>query len=298
MDPSEKIYSPLTGSICELAEVIPKKKIIDGYKQFSDYDVSVYFEKTENICIHKCPDSGYRFFWPFDIAADEKFYDFFQQFEWYYVKDRWEIAETKKILKAGMKLLDVGCGEGIALHAFSASAYECDGIEINGHARKKALEKGLRVVNERIEDFSKNNAGIYDVVYSFQVLEHIAADVKQFVQACVDCVKPGGFLIFSVPNNDGFAPRNTLLNYPPHHMGLWNNASLSYLAKIFRLEEYKTLYSPLLKEQLADFRIYAANEIGRKAAGIRSLSRFPFLFRFFFSQRTKAYTIMKIFRKI
>jgi SAM-dependent methyltransferase len=135
------------------------------------------------------------------------------------------------------------------------------------------------------------------VVYSFHVLEHLTDNIISFIENCLKCLKPGGKFIISVPNNEGFSPKYSVLNYPPHHMGLWGNTSLNYLTKLFPIEEVKTLYSPLTADQIPDFNIYAAKEIGKKPFLIRSLSRFPFTYRYFFNENKRAYTIMKVFRK-
>ncbi|MGB0167300.1 MAG: class I SAM-dependent methyltransferase, partial [Luteibaculum sp.] len=77
----------------------------------------------------------------------------------------------------------------------------------------------------------------YDVLCSFQVLEHIP-EVDSFLRAKIEALKPGGTLLICVPNNDSFISKDSLnvLNMPPHHMGLWNESSLKYLAKKYDLE--------------------------------------------------------------
>jgi 2-polyprenyl-3-methyl-5-hydroxy-6-metoxy-1,4-benzoquinol methylase len=93
-----------------------------------------------------------------------------------------------------------------------------------------------QIVNQYVQDYAKEHRDEFDLVCSFQVLEHIA-DVNSFIESKVACLKKGGKLIISVPNNDSFIKKNfAALNMPPHHMGLWTKESLIYLTKIFPLE--------------------------------------------------------------
>ncbi len=58
----------------------------------------------------------------------------------------------------------------------------------------------------------------------------------------------GGKMILSVPNNDAFMFKCDdiqTLNRPPHHVGLWNTASLISLTKIFNLRLDGTEFEPL-----------------------------------------------------
>jgi SAM-dependent methyltransferase len=50
-------------------------------------------------------------------------------------------------------------------------------------------------------------------------------------------LKPGGLLIYGVPNDDGFLRfADAPLNGPPHHMGLWTRRSLSALTSLFPID--------------------------------------------------------------
>jgi hypothetical protein len=61
-------------------------------------------------------------------------------------------------------------------------------------------------------------------------------------------LKPGGKLLIGVPDNSDratkslFVAQENILNMPPHHQGLWDIVSLSYLTHVFplKLESLKT----------------------------------------------------------
>src|SRR3546814_18713183 len=99
--------------------------------------------------------------------------------------------------------------------------------------------KGANLIEESVEIHRKSHLGYYDVVCSYQVLEHIA-DVEGVINAMVDCLKPGGLMIVSVPNNNSFIRKVTLpariLNLQPHHMGLWDEYYLRTMEEFFSVK--------------------------------------------------------------
>ena len=111
------------------------------------------------------------------------------------------------------------------------------GLEFNTSSLKKLNDKGIAHSNLPLQKFALQNKEKYSVICSFQVLEHIS-EVKSFLESKIDCLKPSGMLIISVPNNDSFIKydKEDILNMPPHHMGLWNEKSLRSIASIFNLK--------------------------------------------------------------
>jgi 2-polyprenyl-3-methyl-5-hydroxy-6-metoxy-1,4-benzoquinol methylase len=145
-----------------------------------------------------------------------------------------------------MKVLEIGCGPGdFLLRIKERIGAQCVGIELNNKAIDEANEKGLTVFHESIKQHARVNKEVYDVVCSFQVLEHIS-NVNEFLEAQISCLRTGGTLIISVPNNDSWLKRGyNILNMPPHHMGLWNKKSLKNLAKLFNLKIDRVAFEPL-----------------------------------------------------
>jgi 2-polyprenyl-3-methyl-5-hydroxy-6-metoxy-1,4-benzoquinol methylase len=92
-------------------------------------------------------------------------------------------------------------------------------LEFNDEGIKKAKSAGLNVIKESIEVHAVENEAKYDVVTSFQVLEHIG-DSRNFIEASLKGVKPGGKLVISVPSYDSLVSvqLNNTLNLPPHHI--------------------------------------------------------------------------------
>jgi 2-polyprenyl-3-methyl-5-hydroxy-6-metoxy-1,4-benzoquinol methylase len=152
--------------------------------------------------------------------------------------NKWEHEAVAKRIPRGASVLDIGCGRGAFLAKVKQHRSDkVTGIELNKSAAKFARERGISVVETLIGDHAKQNSGAYDVVTAFQVLEHIA-DPMPFLRDCISAVKVGGLLILAVPNNAAFLrfDRNTILNQPPHHVGLWTPRSLAALADLLPIE--------------------------------------------------------------
>lgn len=241
------IKSPLTGKSNTIFENnILCSNLIENYSKTFNIDISRFFQSYESIQIYRCLETGYRFFYPFNIDGDGKFYEHLQQFDWYYMPWKWEHNVTKKLLSGNEKILEVGSGGLGFVDNLQKSGFDITGLELNKQSIIKAFEQGLKILNETVQEHAKNNFGKYDLVCSYQVLEHIT-EVYSFIEAQVDCLKRGGKLIISVPNNDSFIKltKGGLLNFPPHHMGLWNKKSLISIVNLFDLKVDKILYEPL-----------------------------------------------------
>lgn len=243
------IKSPvnLSGSTT-LVETVPVKLIIDGYRSLLDMDVSHYFTGLNEISIYRCNDTGFRFYYPETIFGDAAFYAALQQKDFYYNQWIWEHNKALEQIPSGSKVLEVGCGIGSFIGKLQQQGFDCTGLELNQAAVEVCKQKGLTVYNELLETHINQHSGSYDVVCSFQVLEHVY-DVHSFITCCLQCLKPGGKLILAVPNNNPWYYRHDkyhLMNLPPHHSGLWNKEAFSKLPAYFPIKVKSIQFEPLL----------------------------------------------------
>lgn len=220
-------------------------EIVESYNRDFGLNVKKYFSNLDKIEIYKCNDTGYRFYYPFTIPGDSDFYIHFQKFAWYYMPWKWEHKTCADYIKPEHNILEVGCGEGAFLKKIkSQTGANCVGLELNESCVLNSPQ--LKIENILIEDFSKTNAEKFDLVCTFQVLEHIT-QINSFIKAQVDCLKKDGLLVICVPNNDSDLIKSdeSLLNLPPHHMGLWNEKSLRSLELYFEVKIKSIHYEPL-----------------------------------------------------
>jgi SAM-dependent methyltransferase len=224
------------GARTRIIKTLSASKIIEGYRTHFGIDVSSYFD-SDLVPIYECEETTYKFFHPSSLMGREQLYQGLQKEAFFYKHDKWEYRRALSYLSHRSYILDVGCGIGSLLRIAAVQDHSARGLEFNLSAVNAALDYGLDVRSEAIADHAKQHPELYDAVCSFQVLEHIY-DVRSFIEDCIRVLKPGGFLIFGVPNNDAFIrfDDTAILNCPPHHMGLWSPRSLRMLPRLFPLD--------------------------------------------------------------
>jgi SAM-dependent methyltransferase len=258
---SDKVTSPITGlDNIILEQSIKAKDIVDFYKNWPGIDVHKYFDNLDYVQLYKCQSTGYRFYYPFSLAGDEDFYHDLQVFPWYYVDKKWEHDVALTLIQSHDLVLEVGCGTGAFLRRLSLEiGAQALGLELNQNAVKTANAQGLQVYGELLDQHSEYNKAKYDVVCSFQVLEHVS-NVKEFLDMKLSVLKPGGRLIIAVPNNNSFVKyaEGWATNMPPHHLGLWSKESLVDLQNFFPVK-----ISNIYCEPLTNFEWYYDIQVGR-----------------------------------
>lgn len=249
-----KIKSPITHSdnTVEIYE-FDNNKLKSGYGELG-IDISRFVD-YKIIQLIECQDTGYRFYYPNDIFGDGPFYEELQtKLPWYYKEGKFEHEQALKNITESAKVLEIGSGSGHFLELCKQKNINATGLELNEKAIRESEQKAIQVYKSTIQEFAINQQSEFDVVCFFQVLEHIY-DVKSFLNAAINCLKPGGKLIIAVPNNNPFIFRYDVyhtLNLPPHHAGLWNKGVFEKLPKYFPLKleqvhiepmtEYKTWF--------------------------------------------------------
>lgn len=235
----------IKSSEVSLIEKFSVKDLVSLYYEFPGIDIESELKDYREIGFYHCAESDIKFFYPL-VSGSEDFYEKLQQFDWYYMNEKYEYTYASKFIKESDHLLEIGCGNGFFAQKISVQKYV--GLEFSQKAQLTAQNQGLTVLNETIKEHSVNNSSKYNVVCAFQVLEHIS-DINSFIENSLECLVPGGLLIYSVPNADSFiaTTKNPILNMPPHHLSWWSTLSLKYVAKLFNLNIVDINY-----EKLAD----------------------------------------------
>jgi 2-polyprenyl-3-methyl-5-hydroxy-6-metoxy-1,4-benzoquinol methylase len=105
-------------------------------------------------------------------------------------------------LACDKRVLDAGCGEGFGTQTLADVAREVVGVDYSDDAIDSARGNWHRAnLSFRVEDLTAapSEATAFDLVLSFQVIEHIA-DEMPYLRGLCSRVAPGGTLIITTPN--------------------------------------------------------------------------------------------------
>jgi len=142
-----------------------------------------------------------------------------------------ELLDYFESHRAGNRLLDVGCGVGDFLLSARSRGWETDGVELEPRAREICAERGLEVGPAPL-DPARFEPGSFDVITSFEVLEHMV-DPRREIQAIATLIRPGGLLYVTTPNFSSLTrrllgPRYRVITYP-EHLGYFRVSTLDRL---------------------------------------------------------------------
>lgn len=227
MNATLNIASPITNGPAVVVGTVDAKKIIDLYGQ-SKLAVADYFKGLLQVSIYQCVATGYRFYYPASVMGDEAFYKKLSEKNDYTRGWEFDHQFAYDRINNGDHVLEIGCGNGSFLQKIlREKTPHAAGLELNKEMVLICQQKNLPVKHELLSEHKRLNQAKYDVICAFQVLEHIN-DVAVFMKDMIACLKPGGKLILSTPNNDpyymGYNKLETF-NLPPHHIGLWNESA-------------------------------------------------------------------------
>lgn len=106
-------------------------------------------------------------------------------------------------------LLEVGCGEGRGIKLLKDKVDSYHAIDKIKNVIDKLKEKYPEVhfIQANIPPFEGVEDNKYDVVVSFQVIEHIKKD-RKYLQEIYRVLKPGGFVLITTPNIKKTLTRN------------------------------------------------------------------------------------------
>jgi SAM-dependent methyltransferase len=106
----------------------------------------------------------------------------------------------------GRTILDVGCGMGMYLKAFRRFSHELHGVDIDG---EKLAEAGRELPNlcVSVAETLPYSDGVFDLVLSHEVIEHVTDDRQALAEAvrllrrpAPGPGRPGGRLVIFAPN--------------------------------------------------------------------------------------------------
>lgn len=138
---------------------------------------------------------------------------------------------------AGQRVLDVGCGWGLALATLRDAGAQCAGFDPAPEAVEYARGRGLDVRCAGMDTMDVFGGTRFDAVMLLNVLEHLADPVAVLREIRDRVLVPGGVLLVEVPNEfNGFQTAGRDLHglhdwwvAPPGHLNYFTAATLRRL---------------------------------------------------------------------
>jgi ubiquinone/menaquinone biosynthesis C-methylase UbiE len=149
----------------------------------------------------------------------------------------------------GKKVLDIACGDGYGSHILAEIAEVVQGVDIDESiitkAKNKYKRKNMAFTAGSVEKIPFDTAS-FDVVVSFETLEHISAHDTMLAEI-KRVMKSGGILLISTPDKKNYGDKPGYTN-PFHKKELYEAEFKALLKKYFRYQEfyYQNLYTASL----------------------------------------------------
>jgi SAM-dependent methyltransferase len=127
----------------------------------------------------------------FDIADTSHFW----------VRRRFEVLQrlAGKWISSAQQMAEIGCGHGLLQRQIEdAYGSEVTGFDLNEYALKRNVSRSSQLYCYDISQLDVALQERFDVIFLFDVLEHIA-DEDEFLKAILFHLKAGGKLIVNVP---------------------------------------------------------------------------------------------------
>lgn len=200
------------------------------------------------------------------ILGPGEMYAVLGKHDFYYDLGRWDHLLAAGVLHglSAANVLEFGCGDGRFLDRLRTFIPSTVGLDFNAEGIAAARARGHDAYLSWQADWN----GKFDAVVTLQTLEHVP-DPGDAVQRLVQAVRPGGYLVVAVPNDDG--PLRQLavnpLNAPPHHASLWPRQSFDYIAAKHGLELVRYATEPMSRML---YRTLVDDSISQTFAGRRS----------------------------
>jgi SAM-dependent methyltransferase len=224
---TETARCPITGEPAKrLLQTLDRTFLTDLWRYTFGIDISVVTNGVATFALWES-SAGLVFFDP-PLEGDREFYRAFYERIGAHgrlagpaaVRPEFELAAT--FIPGGARLLDVGCGEGGFQRFVPGTDYT--GLDPHFGGNNPC------VLPQSIESHAAIHPGHYDVVCSFQAVEHVS-DPLAFTRAMTAALRPGGLFLLGVPcwPSPMVAIPNFVINAPPHHLSWWNATALRAL---------------------------------------------------------------------
>lgn len=142
---------------------------------------------------------------------------------------------------SGLRILDIGCGGGLLTEPMTRLGAAVTGSDVSEQNIKTAsihaAEQGLKIdyvvataeqlAAEAKREAKGDDAELYDVITSMEVIEHVA-DIESFMGAAAALLKPGGIMLLATLNRTiksyalAIVGAEYILGWLPRHTHDWH----------------------------------------------------------------------------
>lgn len=155
---------------------------------------------------------------------------------------RGDLFSAYRWIPKNVRVLDIGCGFGETLAYHKARGCDAYGVDADENIRQGAEKFGY---NMRVGLFDPNDYDpeFFDYVTMDQVIEHVSDPVEMLSQVR-KIMKPGGILVLSTPNSNGWGSKvfgDKWINWHvPYHLHHFSKKSMQIAAESSGLVLVKT----------------------------------------------------------
>lgn len=151
-------------------------------------------------------------------------------------------------------ILDIGCGDGHFLNVAKQKGWNVYGTEFTDEAVNVCTQKGINCFKGRLSELEFNTT--FDVITSFEVIEHIYNPVEE-INIISKLLRKGGGFYLTTPN---FTSLTTLILQEhrrtieyPEHLSYYTPQTLHYLLS---RQEFKKIFLKTDGIDIADLKKY------------------------------------------
>jgi len=250
--------SPLSGSgNVKLLATFDTDQIAIRWKKAYQIGLDPSFTEIDEVSLWECLDSGLYWYEPAEAAGSGELYRQLEKLDWYYMADKWEFDLALSLINPSDKVLEVGVGYGYFLELCRAREINASGVELNPSGAARARSKGFVIHEKDLNELAENaNSQKFDLIASFQVLEHVPSPIP-VLKGMIANLGDKGRLLISVPNSEIMRridpDHRDLLNQPPHHMAHWDERAFKSLESYLPIKLKSVHYEPLAKYHVGWF---------------------------------------------